>query len=120
MIVTVLFHPCDEASIQSLTNLLGYGAGGNEKSGLAGCVHFLNAQDCGVKVLILLFSPRKKVFFGFIPNNQVTFVERIHEEVRKEKSKRDIQANKMNNHQRHIVNTDNSEPSNNSLLLHEQ
>jgi len=117
---TVLFHPSEEESLQSLTNLLANGVGGNATSGLAGCVHFSGVQNCDVKVLILLFSPGKKVFLGFIPNDQTTFVERIREEIRKEKSKRDILANKMNNHQLHVVNHGNSQPSNHSLLLQQQ
>ena len=39
----------------------------------------------------------KKVFLGFIPNDQTNFVERIREEIRKEKSKRDILAKVTNN-----------------------
>ena len=117
---TVLFHPSEEESLQSLTALLGNGVGGNATSGLAGCVHFSGVQNCDVKVLILLYSPGKKVFLGFIPNDQTTFVERIREEIRKEKSKRDILANKMNNHQIHVVNHATSQPSNHSLLLQQQ
>jgi len=97
---TVLFHPSEEESMNSLTNLLSNGAttGGNGgTSGLAGCVHFSGVPNCDVKVLILLYSPGKKVFLGLIPNDQNTFVERIREEIRKEKSKRDILA-KMNAH----------------------
>ena len=96
---TVLFHPSEEESMNSLTNLLSNGStvGNGSTSGLAGCVHFSGVPNCDVKVLILLYSPGKKVFLGFIPNDQNTFVERIREEIRKEKSKRDILA-KMNAH----------------------
>ena len=96
---TVLFHPSDEESLKSLTTLLGgnNGAGGNNASGLAGCVHFSGVPNCDIKVLILLYSPGKKVFLGFIPNDQTNFVERIREEIRKEKSKRDILAKVTNN-----------------------
>ena len=90
---TVLFHPNEEESVQSLTNLLGNSGGNAAQPGLAGCVHFSGAQNCDVKVLILLYSPGKKVFLGFIPNDQTNFVERIREEIRKEKSKRDHIAN---------------------------
>jgi len=108
---TVLFHPSEEESLQSLTSLLDNG--GNATSGLAGCVHFSGVPTCDVKVLILLYSPGKKVFLGFIPNDQTTFVERIREEIRKEKSKRDILA-KVNNHVHHVVN--NASPQQHSLL----
>ena len=79
---TVLFHPSEEESLKNLTNLLG-------NNGLAGCVHFSGTQNCEIKVLILLYSAERKVFLGFIPNDQTNFVERIREEIRKEKSKRD-------------------------------
>merc|ERR1719225_1510977 len=87
--------------MNSLTNLLSNGSsttGGNGgTSGLAGCVHFSGVPNCDIKVLILLYSPGKKVFLGFIPNDQTNFVERIREEIRKEKSKRDILAKVTNN-----------------------
>lgn len=38
----------------------------------AGCVHFVNASDCDVRILLLIFSPRKRAFVGLIPNDQVT------------------------------------------------
>merc|ERR1711997_320448 len=96
---TVLFHPSEEESMNSLTNLLSNGStvGNGSTSGLAGCVHFSGVPNCDVKVLILLYSPGKKVFLGFIPNDQNTFVEKIREEIRKEKSKRDILAKVTNN-----------------------
>lgn len=90
---TVVFHPNEEESLESLTNLLGNHGGANAATGLAGCVHFSSVPNCDVKVLILLYSREKKVFLGFIPNDQNTFVERIREEIRKEKSKRDHLAN---------------------------
>jgi len=92
-------------------------------SGLAGCVHFSGVPNCDVKVLILLYSPGKKVFLGFIPNDQNTFVERIREEIRKEKSKRDILA-KMNAHNAAVVGShvvaSSAAPSSQQPLLHQQ
>ena len=75
----MLFHPSDEESLKSLTTLLGgnNGAGGNNASGLAGCVHFSGVPNCDIKVLILLYSPGKKVFLGFIPNDQTNFVKLV-------------------------------------------
>lgn len=46
----------------------------------AGCVHFTpmpSTPQCDIKVLILLYTPDKKAFLGFIPNNQGTFVDRL-------------------------------------------
>ena len=40
----------------------------------AGCVHFPPAHQCEVKVLLLIFSPRKKAFVGLIPHDQGSFV----------------------------------------------
>ena len=37
----------------------------------AGCVHFVNANECDVRILLLIFSPRKRAFVGLIPNDQV-------------------------------------------------
>jgi len=122
---TVLFHPSEEESLNSLTNLLSNGSSGGSTgtSGLAGCVHFSGVPNCDVKVLILLYSPGKKVFLGFIPNDQNTFVERIREEIRKEKSKRDILA-KMNAHNAAVVGghvvTSSAAPSSQQPLLQQQ
>lgn len=56
-------------------------------NGFAGCVHFTsqpqpNAQGqppapCNLKILILLYTPDKKTFLGFIPTNQQAFVDRL-------------------------------------------
>ncbi|KAI8432645.1 hypothetical protein MSG28_013623 [Choristoneura fumiferana] len=46
----------------------------------AGCVHFSpmsSPPQCDIKVLILLYTPDKKAYLGFIPNNQATFVDRL-------------------------------------------
>ena len=43
----------------------------------AGCVHFTgmtNPQACEIKVLMLLYSPDKRAYIGFIPNDQVLFL----------------------------------------------
>jgi hypothetical protein len=42
----------------------------------AGCVHFMNAAiQCDVKILLLIFSPRKRAFVGLIPIDQVLTLE---------------------------------------------
>ena len=43
----------------------------------AGCVHFPQPSQCEVRVLLLLFSNRKKAFLGLIPNDQSAFVQGI-------------------------------------------
>uniref|UniRef100_A0A8C4PZE1 Mediator of RNA polymerase II transcription subunit 25 n=1 Tax=Eptatretus burgeri TaxID=7764 RepID=A0A8C4PZE1_EPTBU len=46
-------------------------------TGFAGCVHFPNTAPCDVRVLMLLFISRKKMFMGLIPNDQSGFVNGI-------------------------------------------
>ena len=64
---SVLFNPQECESVVALTNVMG--------TGFAGCVHFTG--DCDIKVLILLYSDDKDAYLGFIPNDQLSFVERI-------------------------------------------
>ena len=52
-------------------------------TGFAGCVHFTG--QCDIKVLILLYSNEKKAYLGFIPNDQVSFVERIRTVIQQQK-----------------------------------
>merc|ERR1712155_28306 len=72
---SVLFHPQDCESLLALTNVMG--------TGFAGCVHFTG--NCDIKVLILLYSNDKKAYLGFIPNDQVSFVERIRTVIQQQK-----------------------------------
>lgn len=56
-------------------------------NGFAGCVHFTSQPNppgsinppgpCNLKILILLYTPEKKTFLGFIPTNQQAFVDRL-------------------------------------------
>jgi mediator of RNA polymerase II transcription subunit 25 len=43
----------------------------------AGCVHFPPGTQCDVRVLLLLFSNKRKAFIGLIPNDQKAFVDGI-------------------------------------------
>ena len=72
---SVLFHPLECESLVALTNVMG--------TGFAGCVHFTG--NCDIKVLILLYSNDKKAYLGFIPNDQVSFVERIRTVIQQQK-----------------------------------
>uniref|UniRef100_A0A7N8WSM1 Mediator of RNA polymerase II transcription subunit 25 n=1 Tax=Mastacembelus armatus TaxID=205130 RepID=A0A7N8WSM1_9TELE len=46
----------------------------------AGCVHFPHTTSpCEVRVLMLLYSSRKKIFMGLIPNDQSGFVNGIRQ-----------------------------------------
>ena len=71
---SVLFHPNDCDSLEALTKVMG--------TGFAGCVHFTGT--CDIKVLILLYSNDKKAYLGFIPNDQVSFVDRIRTVIRQQ------------------------------------
>ena len=68
---SVLFHPQGGDSLEALTRVL--------STGFAGCVHFSGVVNCEIKVLILLYSPEKKTYLGFIPNDQV-LMEKISKE----------------------------------------
>merc|ERR1712142_844560 len=72
---SVLFHPNDCESLEALTKVMG--------TGFAGCVHFTGS--CDIKVLILLYSNDKKAYLGFLPNDQVSFVDRIRTVIQQQK-----------------------------------
>lgn len=46
-----------------------------------------NPAACDIKVLMLLYSPDKKAYIGFIPNDQAGFVDRIRKVIQQQKSK---------------------------------
>lgn len=48
-------------------------------------MHFQGA-NCDLKVLILLYTPERKVFLGFIPNDQVAFVDRLKKVIQHQKT----------------------------------
>ena len=74
---SVLFHPEPSEALNALTKVFG--------NGYAGCVHFHGAPNCDIKVLILLYSNDKKAYLGFIPNDQVQFVDRIRKIIQQQK-----------------------------------
>ncbi len=47
----------------------------------------VNPNACEIKVLMLLYSPDKKAYIGFIPNDQAGFVDRIRKVIQQQKSK---------------------------------
>lgn len=61
-------------------------------NGFAGCVHFTPAQ-CDVKILILLYMPDKKSYYGFIPNDQNGYVERLRRVIQQSKSTQNMGQN---------------------------
>ncbi|KAF9794425.1 hypothetical protein SFRURICE_009681 [Spodoptera frugiperda] len=77
---SVLFHLQPSEALDSLTKVM--------VNGFAGCVHFSpmpTPPQCDIKVLILLYTPDKKAYLGFIPNNQATFVDRLRKVIQQQK-----------------------------------
>ncbi|ROT73196.1 putative mediator of RNA polymerase II transcription subunit 25 isoform X2 [Penaeus vannamei] len=68
---TVMFLPDQSPALEALTTFL--------FRGMAGCVHVSHPAPSQneVKVIILLFSCEKKAYVGFIPVDQVSFVNKI-------------------------------------------
>ncbi|KAK3580924.1 hypothetical protein CHS0354_008214 [Potamilus streckersoni] len=56
-------------------------------TGFAGCVHFPTGTMCEVRVLLLLFSTRRKAFVGLIPNDQAAVVNGIREVITLQKQR---------------------------------
>jgi mediator of RNA polymerase II transcription subunit 25 len=54
-------------------------------NGFAGCVHFNASTQCDVKILILLYMPDKKSYYGFIPNDQNGYVDRLRRVIQQSK-----------------------------------
>ncbi|XP_050744747.1 protein PTOV1 homolog [Drosophila biarmipes] len=46
-------------------------------AGFCGCVHVNPASNC--RILILIYVPSRNDFLGFIPNNQITYVQLLRE-----------------------------------------
>ncbi|KAL0811837.1 hypothetical protein ABMA28_009265 [Loxostege sticticalis] len=77
---SVLFHLQPSEALDALTKVM--------VNGFAGCVHFSlmsSPPQCDIKVLILLYTPDKKAYLGFIPNNQATFVDRLRKVIQQQK-----------------------------------
>ncbi|XP_060532010.1 mediator of RNA polymerase II transcription subunit 25 isoform X2 [Cylas formicarius] len=78
---SVLFHPSPCEALDSLTRVM--------ISNFAGCVHFTSNPShttCDIKVLILLYTQDKRAYLGFIPNDQVAFVDRLRKVIQQQKS----------------------------------
>ncbi|XP_029440005.1 mediator of RNA polymerase II transcription subunit 25 isoform X1 [Rhinatrema bivittatum] len=61
----------DLESLKGLYRIMG--------TGFAGCVHFPNTAPCEVRVLMLLYSSKKRIFMGLIPYDQPGFVNAIRQ-----------------------------------------
>lgn len=80
---TVAFHfaPNDQESLKALYRVMA-----SHGIKFAGCVHFPPVPQCDVKVLLLIFSPKKRAFVGLIPVEQANFVDGIRTVVQKYKT----------------------------------
>ncbi|CAB3368894.1 Hypothetical predicted protein [Cloeon dipterum] len=72
---SVLFHPQPCVALDDLTR--------DMSSSFDGCVHVTNQSSsaCEHKVLILMYTAEKRAFLGFIPNDQIDFVERLRKAI---------------------------------------
>nr|XP_033816757.1 mediator of RNA polymerase II transcription subunit 25 isoform X1 [Geotrypetes seraphini] len=61
----------DLESLKGLYRIMG--------TGFAGCVHFPHTAPCEVRVLMLLYSSKKRIFMGLIPYDQPGFVNAIRQ-----------------------------------------
>ena len=66
---SVLFHFNESPAKDSMTKVF--------DQGYAGCVHFHSTKDkkCDIRVLILLFNPNEQNYIGYIPNEQIQFID---------------------------------------------
>uniref|UniRef100_A0A3Q3L654 Mediator of RNA polymerase II transcription subunit 25 n=1 Tax=Labrus bergylta TaxID=56723 RepID=A0A3Q3L654_9LABR len=70
--VQFLFTHKDMESLKGLYRIMA--------NGFAGCVHFPHTTSpCEVRVLMLLYSSKKRIFMGLIPNDQSGFVNGIRQ-----------------------------------------
>ncbi|XP_061568280.1 mediator of RNA polymerase II transcription subunit 25 isoform X3 [Cololabis saira] len=65
-------------------------------NGFAGCVHFPHTTSpCEVRVLMLLYSSKKKIFMGLIPNDQSGFVNGIRQVITNHKQVQQHRAQQL-------------------------
>lgn len=77
--VSVCFHPQSCEALEALTKVM--------SNGYVGCVHFNSGERaCDIKVLILLYAVDRCSYLGFIPNDQVGFVDRLRKLIQQQKS----------------------------------
>ncbi|XP_062478569.1 mediator of RNA polymerase II transcription subunit 25-like, partial [Pezoporus occidentalis] len=74
----------DLESLKGLYRIMG--------NGFAGCVHFPHTAPCDVRVLMLLYSSKKKIFMGLIPYDQSGFVNGIRQVITNHKQ---VQQHKL-------------------------
>ncbi|XP_053384531.1 mediator of RNA polymerase II transcription subunit 25-like isoform X2 [Mercenaria mercenaria] len=73
------FHNTNLDDLRNLYKVMG--------SGFAGCVHFPPSTACDIRVLLLLFSNKRKSFVGLIPNDQSGVVNGIRQVITQHKQR---------------------------------
>uniref|UniRef100_A0A8D0E920 Mediator of RNA polymerase II transcription subunit 25 n=1 Tax=Salvator merianae TaxID=96440 RepID=A0A8D0E920_SALMN len=86
--VQFYFTNKDLESLKGLYRIMG--------NGFAGCVHFPHTTPCEVRVLMLLYSSKKRIFMGLIPYDQSGFVNGIRQVITNHKQ---VQQQKMSGQQ---------------------
>ncbi|XP_041827185.1 mediator of RNA polymerase II transcription subunit 25 isoform X1 [Melanotaenia boesemani] len=88
--VQFIFNNKDLESLRGLYRIMA--------NGFAGCVHFsYNGSPCEVRVLMLLYSSKKKIFMGLIPNDQSGFVNGIRQVITNHKQVQQHRAQQLSN-----------------------
>ncbi|XP_036945693.1 mediator of RNA polymerase II transcription subunit 25 isoform X1 [Acanthopagrus latus] len=86
--VQFLFTNKDMESLKGLYRIM--------TSGFAGCVHFPHTTSpCEVRVLMLLYSSKKRIFMGLIPNDQSGFVNGIRQVITNHKQVQQHRAQQL-------------------------
>lgn len=86
--VQFLFTNKDMESLKGLYRIMA--------NGFAGCVHFPHTTaPCEVRVLMLLYSSKKRIFMGLIPNDQSGFVNGIRQVITNHKQVQQHRAQQM-------------------------
>ncbi|KAM6450530.1 mediator of RNA polymerase II transcription subunit 25 isoform 3-T3 [Liasis olivaceus] len=89
----------DLESLKGLYRIMG--------NGFAGCVHFPHTTPCEVRVLMLLYSSKKKIFMGLIPYDQSGFVNGIRQVITNHKQ---VQQQKQMGSSQPLGSTPNTQP----------
>ncbi|XP_062992564.1 mediator of RNA polymerase II transcription subunit 25 isoform X4 [Elgaria multicarinata webbii] len=90
----------DLESLKGLYRIMGNGF-------QAGCVHFPHTTPCEVRVLMLLYSSKKKIFMGLIPYDQSGFVNGIRQVITNHKQ---VQQQKQMGGSQPLGSAPNSQP----------
>ncbi|XP_041672638.1 mediator of RNA polymerase II transcription subunit 25 isoform X1 [Cheilinus undulatus] len=86
--VQFLFTHKDMESLKGLYRIMA--------NGFAGCVHFPHTTSpCEVRVLMLLYSSKKRIFMGLIPNDQSGFVNGIRQVITNHKQVQQHRAQQL-------------------------